>query len=160
MPGIKTYLSRIIRKTGFLFAACCAVGARIGGLPDCSVKHAARFGSSFGAAFQIKDDILDITSSTKRIGKPVGNDIKEGVFTLPLLLAAAKNDKIKELLGSEKSDYRQMIGIVMEAGGADEAKAVLKKYTERARMFLNKLPDNDGRKMLGCILDTTFRDYI
>jgi heptaprenyl diphosphate synthase len=157
-PGIKTYLSRIIRKTGFLFAACCAVGARLGGLPDCSVKHAARFGSSFGAAFQIRDDILDIMSNAQNIGKPVGNDIKEGVFTLPLLLAAAKDHRIKELLGTESFDFKQVVGMVMEAGGADNAKTILKKYIERANMFLNKLPDNDGRKMLENILETTFKD--
>lgn len=160
MPGIKTYLSRIIRKTGFLFAACCAAGAKLGGLPDCSVKHAARFGSSFGAAFQIRDDILDITSNAEGIGKPVGSDLKEGVFTLPLLMAAAKNDKIKELLKSDRLNCRRIIGMIKDAGGIDEAKAVLKKYVDRADMFLNKLPDNDGRKMLGYILESTFNGFV
>ena len=160
MPGVKTYLSRIIRKTGFLFAACCAVGAKLGGLPDSSVKHAARFGSSFGAAFQIKDDIVDITADTESIGKPAGNDLKEGVFTLPVLMAAARNEKIKELLISDKPDHRQIIGMVIDAGGADKSGEVLKKYTERARMYLYKLQDNEGRKMLEYILETTFRDYM
>lgn len=158
ISGVKTYLSRIIRKTGFLFAACCAVGAKAGGLPDCSVKHAARFGSSFGAAFQIKDDILDLTSNTEGIGKPVGSDLKEGIFTLPVLMAAARNDKLKELLLSGEPDHRQIIGMVTEAGGADESEIILRKYTERAKMFLYKLQDNDGRKMLEYILESTFGD--
>lgn len=160
LPGINTYLSRIIRKTGFLFAACCAVGTRLGGLPDGSIKHAARFGSSFGAAFQIKDDILDITSNAESIGKPVGSDLKEGVYTLPLLIAASKDGRIKELLRTERIDLKQVAGMVMEAGGADGSKTVLKKYIERANMFLNKLPDNNGRKMLGTILETTFKGFM
>lgn len=159
IPGIKTYLSRIIRKTGLLFAACCAAGAKLGGLPDDSIKHAARFGSSFGAAFQIKDDILDITSDTERIGKPAGNDIKEGVFTLPVLIAAAKNANIKELLKSDAIDYRRIIGMVTDAKGVSEAKDLLNKYTERARTFLNKLPESGGKEMLGYILEITFRSF-
>jgi heptaprenyl diphosphate synthase len=160
MPGIKTYLSRIIRKTGFLFAACCAAGAKLGGLTDDSIKHAARFGSSFGAAFQIRDDILDFTSSTKELGKPAGSDLKDGVFTLPLLMASAKNDNIKKLMGLDRPVFRQIIGMVMDAGGIAEAKTVLKKYIERAKMFLNKTEDNGGRKMLFYILETTFKGFM
>ncbi len=160
MPGVKTYLSRIIRKTGFLFAACSAAGAKAGGLPDNSIKHTARFGSSFGAAFQIKDDILDIISSTKGIGKPAGNDLKEGVYTLPVLMAAAGNGKIKELLLSGKPDHRQVAAMVKDAGGTDDAETIMKKYITRAKSFLNKLPDNCGRKALRYILETTFKDYM
>lgn len=158
LPGIKSYLSRIIRKTGLLFAACCAVGAKLGGLPDSAIKYAARFGSSFGAAFQIKDDLLDITEDQYTIGKPAVNDLKERIFTLPILLAAAKDEGIKKLLSSGMLDYQQIIHSVKNAGGVTDAKILLRKYVERARLFLYRLEENDGRNMLEYILDNTFKE--
>ncbi len=167
LPGFKTYLSRISRKTAVLFAACCAVGSHIGGLPDEAVKHAARFGAYYGIAFQIKDDLLDFTEHPSRIGKPVGNDLKEGVATLPVLMAASENDglraEIERFLSGLKrkkpaqKDIRRVIGLVKKAEGVQKSEAILKRYIAKAEKHLEKLPESEGRQMLKGILDLTFQ---
>ncbi len=167
LPGFKTYLARISRKTAVLFAACCAVGSHIGGLPEEAVKHAARFGTYYGIAFQIKDDLLDLTEHPSRIGKPVGNDLKEGVATLPVLMAASRDDglraEIESFLGGLKKkkpaqrDIRRIINMVTEAEGIQQSQAILDRYIGKAQKQLDKLPESEGRQMLQGILEMTFQ---
>lgn len=166
LPGFKTYLSRISRKTAVLFAACCAVGGHLGGIPEESVKYAARFGAYYGIAFQIKDDLLDMLDNPSKIGKPVGNDLKEGVVTLPVLMAAAKDEKLRSqiagfLSGLKKKkpaqrEIKRLIKLVIEADGIQDTQIILEKYIAKAERFLNKLPESQGREMLGYILKKTF----
>lgn len=169
MPSFKTYLSRISRKTAALFAASCALGAHLGGLTDEQVKTAGRFGGYYGIAFQIKDDLLDILESTAETGKPAGNDLKEGVVTLPVILAAgddprilAKLDAVMSPVGGKKASKRDVLALmkmVREAQGIERTQEVLTKYVARAGRFLDKLPDTPGRDMLRTILDTSFSGY-
>lgn len=169
MPSFKTYLSRISRKTAALFAASCALGAHLGGLTDEQVKTAGRFGGYYGIAFQIKDDLLDILESTAKTGKPAGNDLKEGVVTLPVILAAsddprvqAKLDAVMSAVGGKKLSERDVLALmkmVKEAQGIERTQEVLTKYVVRAGKYLNKLPDTPGRDMLRTILDTSFSEY-
>ena len=79
------YLQNIYRKTAALMEACCAAGACLGGLEGEAVLQLEAFGRNLGLAFQITDDILDITGEPLITGKPVGNDLREGVITLPLI---------------------------------------------------------------------------
>lgn len=166
LPGFKTYLSRITRKTGFLFAAACAAGAHLGGLPEESVKLAVRFGGYYGIAFQIRDDLLDILGEQSRLGKPTGNDLGEGIFTLPVLLAAGRDKATAELVLSLYNDecagekISVIIDKVTESGGIDEAETILKRYVERAEKYLDRLPQTEGREMLRFILSATFKDNI
>jgi heptaprenyl diphosphate synthase len=166
LPGFKTYLSRISRKTAVLFAACCAVGGHLSGIPEESVKHAARFGAYYGIAFQIKDDLLDMVENPSRIGKPVGNDLKEGVVTLPVLMAAAKDETLRSevtsfLTGLKKKnpaqrEIRRLLKLVIEADGIQDAQAILDRYIAKAKRYLDKLPESEGKEMLKYILDITF----
>lgn len=166
LPGFKTYLSRISRKTAVLFAACCAVGGHLGGIPEESIKHAARFGAYYGIAFQIKDDLLDMLDNPSKIGKPVGNDLKEGVVTLPVIMAAAKDEKLRSQitdffggLKKKKTDQREikrLLKLVIEADGIQDTEIILEKYIAKAERFLNKLPESQGREMLSYILKKTF----
>lgn len=163
IPGFKTYVSRAVRKTGVLFGASCAIGAHLGGLPDDLVKLAGRFGGYYGIAFQIKDDLLDMLETSKTIGKPVGNDLKEGVVTLPVLLAAARDPQLKgsieALLRSKKISQKQILGLLGEvigAGGVSDAQTVMGKYVSRAQRALSKLPDTPGKDMLAHILRVSY----
>ncbi len=163
IPGFKTYISRATRKTGVLFAASCAIGAHLGGLPDDLVKQAGRFGGYYGIAFQIKDDLLDMLETSKTIGKPVGNDLKEGIVTLPVLLAAARDAGLKahieSLLQHKKLNQKQIMGLlgeVIRAGGTSEAQDVMAKYVIRAQRALSKLPSSPGKDMLGRILSVSY----
>jgi heptaprenyl diphosphate synthase len=166
LPGFKTYLSRIIRKTGVLFAASCLVGAHLSGLPEETVRRAARFGAYYGIAFQIKDDILDISGEKKVIGKPVGSDLKDGIVTLPVLLAAAESADIRkelaEFLGRQKTgrfnrrEMAQIMKDVTSSGGMENALKIQRRYTVKAGRALALIPESEGRDILDFILTSTF----
>lgn len=169
-PGFKTYLSRISRKTAALFAASCAMGAHLGGLTEDQVKLAGRFGGYYGIAFQIKDDLLDILESADATGKTAGNDLKEGVVTLPVIMAAAnepgilkKLDAVMSATGGKKASKKDMLSLmkmVKEAEGIEQTQAVLTKYIDKAGKYLDRLPDTSGRDMLRAILEMSFRGYV
>lgn len=79
------YIENIYRKTAALMEACCSVGARLSGLKEAEVLKLKAYGKNLGMAFQITDDILDIAGEPLVTGKPAGNDLREGVITLPLI---------------------------------------------------------------------------
>ncbi len=169
LPGFKTYLSRISRKTAALFAAACAAGAHIGGLSEEQVKLAGRFGGYFGIAFQIKDDLLDIMESENTTGKPAGNDLLEGVITLPVILAAAADSLIMEKLNGmlssrdtkkvSKREVSQMINLIRKTEGIEKTQSLLTKYIVKAEKVLDRLPDSTGRDMLKQMLAMGFQGY-
>lgn len=169
IPGFKTYLSRISRKTAALFAASCAIGAHLGKLSEDDVKRAARFGGYFGIAFQIMDDLLDVNNDQKTIGKPVGNDLKEGTVTLPVIFAAAKNAQLYRMVdsclkaGAGKRTARKIdriLSLTKETGAVGDAQAIMSRYIAKAKTQLDKLPDSAGKQALNEITRITFRDYI
>jgi heptaprenyl diphosphate synthase len=84
---VPRYEKSIAGKTAALFAAACRIGALIGGLPRDRVEAHTDFGRSYGMAFQIVDDLLDVVATDEELGKPAGNDLVEGTYTLPVLLA-------------------------------------------------------------------------
>jgi heptaprenyl diphosphate synthase len=169
LPGFKTYLSRISRKTAALFAASCALGAHLGGLSEELVKTAGRFGGYYGIAFQIKDDLIDMLESADATGKTAGNDLKEGVVTLPVILAASTEPKVLESLDAvmsaaggkkaSKKDVLALVKMVKEAQGIERTQEVLTRFVSKAGRYLDKLPDTPGRSMLRAILDMSFSDY-
>jgi heptaprenyl diphosphate synthase len=100
---IDEYMVRIEAKTATLLAACCEIGAVLGGLDDEKRAALRDYGRLLGLAFQIADDVLDYVGSEDEIGKPIGHDIAEGFATLPLMLAmveAATAGKLGSILHS------------------------------------------------------------
>src|SRR5438094_1532846 len=85
--SLEEYYAKIERKTAVLLAASTFCGAVLGGLPEPQVDAIRRFGRQLGMSFQIADDVLDYLASEEEVGKPVGNDLKQGTVTLPLMLA-------------------------------------------------------------------------
>ena len=83
--GEATYRDIIRRKTASLCGASCRIGARLQGVDDAVVTHLGRFGELVGEAFQIIDDVLDLTGEESRVGKTLGRDLDKGKLTLPLL---------------------------------------------------------------------------
>jgi heptaprenyl diphosphate synthase len=81
------YMARIEAKTATLLAACCDIGALLGGLNADTRSRLRNYGRLLGLAFQIADDVLDYTGTEDEVGKPIGHDIAEGFATLPLMLA-------------------------------------------------------------------------
>ncbi len=163
LPSVRTYLSRIERKTAALFEAACAAGAATAGLPDDAVKASAAFGRAYGIAFQIHDDLLDVSGSARAAGKPLAHDLRQGIATLPYLLAAKKDAAFRTRLqayfraGAEGSalagpeEARRLTAEMRALGGDAAARGIARTYADEAESWRAKLPDAPGRAMLAAL---------
>lgn len=151
------YLRSIDGKTASLLAASCRIGALVAELPDAHADALANFGYSYGMAFQIVDDVLDLVSNEADMGKPTGHDMEEGVYTLPVLLT------LDSPLGSQ---LRPIIGGPVDAEARDEAVRIVRsgpgipRAIERARDYANsgreslaELPSSPGVDGLNAAAD-------
>lgn len=150
--SINKYLKRIAAKTAALFSLSLYIGASESGCSERFCKNIGKAGYNLGMAFQIIDDILDFSSDELVLGKPVGNDLKEGIFTLPLIYALqSDNSELTEILIKESysnSDIGKIIEIVNNSGGIQMSRELAKKYTEKAFKNLSLLPESNSKKIL------------
>jgi heptaprenyl diphosphate synthase len=132
------YFASISGKTAALTATSCRIGALTGGLPAVEVDACTEFGHCFGMVFQIRDDILDVTASDGQLQKPAGQDLAEGIYTLPALVALAEPDvgpDLQALLGvplaqPERDKART---IVMSSNGIAESVDAARRYVDDAQ---------------------------
>lgn len=161
IPSLRVYLSRIERKTAALFAASCAAGATASGLDEAVVRHCAAFGRAFGIAFQIQDDLLDVGALDAPAGKPTGHDLRQGIATLPFLLAARSDRAYRERLeaffreaatadatDALTAQVRRLTAEMVKLGGVEAARRTVLRYENEAREHLSMLPASTGRDML------------
>lgn len=142
------YLNVIKYKTAELFASCCQLGGLSVNASKSELNHLRNFGIYLGLSFQIKDDIFDYSENAK-IGKPTGNDLKDGKITLPLIhaLRNAPEDKsifIKNII--DKRDFtKEKISFITEFahtyGGIDYAIKVMESYKNKAIIELSNFKD-------------------
>jgi octaprenyl-diphosphate synthase len=148
----REYYWRIIRgKTASLTGSCCECGAILRGASPATRRALAGYGHTFGLAFQITDDLLDITGDPARTGKDIGTDLIHGKFTLPVLLAAERRPELLELVGSGLctcEEAERIAAIVLESGAADEARRKAVEYGEEACRQLGEIPHSDYRSAL------------
>ncbi|KRM05804.1 MAG: polyprenyl synthetase family protein [Liquorilactobacillus ghanensis] len=142
---VAAYLDNIRGKTAALFRLACLEGAYFGGSDPTTTKLAGEIGENIGMAFQIFDDILDYSSSTGVLKKPVLEDVAQGVYTLPLLLAyQTAPTEFKELLAKKqqitKGEVRQIAHLVKKHHGTEQAKLLAKDYTQKATAKIAQLP--------------------
>jgi geranylgeranyl diphosphate synthase type I len=150
------YLLMVGGKTGALFSASAETGAIIGGARDEERLAISKFAWDAGIAFQIVDDILGITSTEEKIGKPVGSDILEGKKTLIIIHALENaNQEQKEIilkvLGKEdstKEDLKTAIRAIHETGSINYANDLAKLYMESSLEILAPFPDSEAKKDL------------
>ena len=93
------YSSAIEGKTAALFATSCRIGGMVSGVADPTLDALTRFGRHLGMCFQIVDDVLDLSSTDEALGKPAGQDLLEGIYTLPVIYALRESEPLRELLG-------------------------------------------------------------
>lgn len=150
--SINKYLKRIAAKTAALFSLSLYIGASESGCSEKFCKNIGKVGYNLGMAFQIIDDILDFNSEELIIGKPVGNDLKEGIFTLPLIYTLQRdNSELTEILIKESysdDDIKRIIELVNNSGGIEMSRDLAKKYTEKAFKHLSILPETNSKKIL------------
>ncbi len=128
------YLSAIAGKTAALFATSCRIGGMVSGLDAPGLDALDRFGHHLGMCFQIVDDILDVTASTDDLGKPAGNDLLEGVYTLPVIYAVDRRPELRDLLGSRLDDpgLARALEAVRAGGAIDDATGVARDHATKA----------------------------
>lgn len=143
---ISSYLRRIMKKTGILFSASCALGAYISGCNDDQVHTMGRLGMNLGVAFQIRDDIIDIEYDENKAGKPVANDIREGIATLPFLYAARRSEAFRKRIDEffeGKGEAKSLIHDVIIAGGVDDARYLKERYVDKCKELILKAVHNN-----------------
>ncbi|MDI6800301.1 MAG: polyprenyl synthetase family protein [Actinomycetota bacterium] len=154
---VEGYLNKSLRKTASLFAAACFTGASIAPLSEEEALAVRDFGEAIGVAFQIYDDILDITADRKDLGKPVGIDIKEGVVTLPIIYAIEESKRSEDLqrvikdVNSSDYDILFATGIIKETSAIARAKEKATLFVKRALEALAPLPNQNLKLSLASI---------
>lgn len=164
----EVYFEVIRKKTASLISACCESGA-VSIMKDQDEENQKRmrdFGEKIGIAFQIKDDIFDYGTGDK-IGKPTGIDIKERKMTLPLIYTLNTVDPIqkKKMINIIKNHnenpkkVKEVIQMVIEAGGVKYAHDTMMKIKDEALELLQNIPDSDAKKsLIGLVEYTTNRE--
>ena len=150
--SLDEYYAKIERKTAVLLAASTFCGGVLGGLEDQQVEAIRRFGRLLGMSFQIADDVLDYLATEEEVGKPVGNDLKQGTVTLPLMLARqANNGRLDAVLAKpvlDDNDYAEVVRLVRGSSGIDESYAYAKTFGDKARAELRAFPPSAYRDAL------------
>jgi geranylgeranyl pyrophosphate synthase len=159
----KLYNERIYRKTASLFCTSAESGAILSDAPEHEVKALRQYGYNIGMAFQIVDDLLDVQGDASEIGKPVGNDLLQGVLTLPaiMLMERYPNDHpIDSLFAAIKSgqgDVTELldrsVGMITDSNIIPDCFTVIREYCSSASEALAVLPDCPPRRSLSDMVD-------
>ena len=151
----KEYLNQIKGKTGVLFSLACFIGAYESGIKVTKALKAKQFGEYLGQAFQLRDDILDYTTTSSTFKKPVLLDVKDGIYSGPLIFALQNdnNNHLHELVKMGKDltqdQLHEIENLVNHLGGVERAQKLADQYTEKALASLKKhWPDNENRALI------------
>ena len=137
------YRLRVAQKTANFIAASCELGALSGGLDEREVVQVREYGYAIGMAFQITDDILDITASAEQLGKPVGNDLRQGIVTLPAIYAlktSAYREELRQIIVNQHmtdDDVKRGLEILHATDAVEYSYTQVAHYLQHAR---NSLP--------------------
>ena len=126
------YLGTITRKTAALFRAACEMGASTSGAPERARAALTRYGEELGVAFQIVDDLLDLVGDPNITGKIPGTDLKEGVFTLPVLIGCERDPDLARALAQGERDLPSVLGSLEASGALEAAYEAATVHAERA----------------------------
>jgi octaprenyl-diphosphate synthase len=152
--AVDAYLQVIRFKTAKLFEASARLGAVLAGADPAVENACADFGRSLGTAFQLVDDLLDYEGATSQLGKNVGDDLREGKPTLPLLIAMARgNDAERSLIRhaiehGEVARLSEIVDIVRSTGALEATRDAARAEAENARASLEALPASASREAL------------
>ena len=152
--SVEDYLQVIRFKTAKLFEASARLGAVLAGADEALEESCAAYGRSLGTAFQLVDDLLDYEGNSHELGKNVGDDLREGKPTLPLLLAMeratdAERGLIRHAIEhGELQKLDEVLAIVRRTGALDATRAAAQAESDQARAQLARLPPSRAREAL------------
>jgi octaprenyl-diphosphate synthase len=155
------YLELAYRKTACLFSASLRLGALLGGKDEKEEMQLGEYGINLGLAFQMIDDVLDFTSSEDVLGKPIGNDLREGKLTLPLIYLlrkctraeARKVARVLEEGGFRSVQFGEILELVERYGTLQAAREKAQDFSDQARSYLDGVPDSPYRDALHSLGD-------
>lgn len=166
--SVDAYMSAITGKTSALVSAACQMGGICTSMDGNDIRALASFGEAFGIAFQLIDDTLDFLSTDKLLGKPTGNDVKEGVYNLPVLLAMQgdRSSEVRFLLTSKQPDITKLISMIEDSSAFEQTIQMAKDHNQRATLALDgmkgssrlvRLPDEYMKWAFTNLIDSTVR---
>lgn len=155
------YFRIIIDKTAVLLSAACHIGAILGNVFKEKEEALASFGLNLGIAFQLVDDAMDYTSTVEEFGKPVGNDLKEGKITLPLIytlgqLNQSERDRLIEIINTnleKDGDFEEAARWVKSYGGISYTLNRARGYAHIAKKGLEIFDENPTKTILMNLAD-------
>ncbi|AEG80889.1 geranylgeranyl pyrophosphate synthase [Corynebacterium ulcerans] len=146
---IEHYMAVIREKTGVLIASAGYLGALHSGATPAHIEALRAYGAAIGMVFQIVDDIIDIFSASEDSGKTPGTDLREGVFTLPVLYALREQTPVGEELRAtltgpltDDATVARVLDLLAQSTGRDQALADVHRYLNEAEIQLELLPQN------------------
>ncbi len=160
------YFKRIYAKTASMFELATEAAGVLIGAAENEILALRQYGHDLGIAFQIMDDVLDFIGDESQVGKPVANDLRQGIVTLPVIdyLDAHPHDKrVDELLRSGQHGDElvlPIVGDVQASGAVDRAVGAARDYVRTAQQRLLQLPDSEARQSMLAVADyVVARDY-
>ena len=158
----KSYFEKISHKTACLIAACCKGGAIVSQASHEEIDLLYEYGMNLGIAFQIIDDILDYTEDQETIGKPAGNDLRQGMVTLPLIYALQEQSpngryqEVQHVLNGtihREEDIRAVVNWVVTGSGVQRSLTDADTYANKAREALAHFPPTQDLTVLDELID-------
>ena len=159
--SLDEHFDLIFRKTACLFATCMRLGAILGGASEDQEEKLATYGRHLGLAFQIVDDVLDLTASEEVLGKPVASDLREGTVTMAVIHALERcttgERELVEAVLTERAfasvTLEQVLEMLQRHGSIDAALAAAHKHAEDARKTICSFPASEIKRALLWIPD-------
>ncbi len=157
--SLESYVEIARKKTASLFAASAACGAIMGEGDATAVGALRSFGEAFGIAFQMKDDLLDVTADERSLGKPAWNDLTERKTTLPLIAALASGDggfsaQVRSFYTAGGNDaIPRIVEAIDREGGLAATRTQIARFADRAKAALKPIPDGAAKDELAKLTD-------
>ncbi len=160
-----SYYKKTICKTASLFSAGCESAGVINGLPEAQVQALKTYGRNFGIAFQIVDDLLDYTATAEEMGKPVLDDLRNGLLTAPILLAldskrlneterqALQTDVESLFTNPAEETIVRIQGLLAQSQAIEETRQLAHRYIAEARQSLDFVADSPEKQALLSLVD-------
>jgi geranylgeranyl pyrophosphate synthase len=153
LRSVDDYLGTIRLKTGALFRAACELGAATAGADGAARAALVEYGENLGLAFQVVDDLLDLVGNEQITGKAPGTDLKEGVFTAPVLLACAREEGFAERLADGHRDLDSVLPVLERTRALGGAHDLAASYGRGAQSALDGLSKGEWRRALGTAVE-------
>lgn len=147
-PNREEYYRHIESKTASLFTSSTEGGAILSNASEAEIAAMKSFGHNLGMAFQIVDDILDFTADERELGKPVGSDLRQGTFTLPVFYYLEQDPGAANISEFLSEDMDQLVNTIRTSPAIEASRAEARRFVKTAQDAISIFPDNEYKHVL------------